>query len=130
MEFRWESDNNYRKLYYVQTSTRTRERSDYYLMLRPKDRKTAILKLSITVPDYFNAKIRPLASAVAGLDVVQLAVVVVAFPAKLHQRGSVLSLNSNGLEHLHHRSRSNNSATDHPCNNCKAANRGRRQKVH
>ena len=59
MEFRWESDNNYRKLYYVQTSTRTRERSDYYLMLRPKDRKTAILKLTITIPDYFNAKIRP-----------------------------------------------------------------------
>ncbi len=59
MEFRWESDRNYRKLYYVQTSTRTRERSEYFLVLRPKDRKTAILKLTITIPDYFNAKIRP-----------------------------------------------------------------------
>jgi hypothetical protein len=28
-------------------------------MIRPKDRKTAILKLSITIPDYFNARIRP-----------------------------------------------------------------------
>jgi hypothetical protein len=59
MEFRWESDKNYRKLYYVQTSTRQRERSDYFFMIRPKDRKTAILKLSITIPDYFNARIRP-----------------------------------------------------------------------
>ena len=28
-------------------------------MLRKKDRKTAILKLSITVPSYFNTSIRP-----------------------------------------------------------------------
>ena len=28
-------------------------------MLKPKDRKSAILKLSITVPEYFNAKIKP-----------------------------------------------------------------------
>ncbi len=28
-------------------------------MLRKKDRKTAILKLSITVPSYFNTRIRP-----------------------------------------------------------------------
>ena len=59
MEFRWESDNNYRKLYYVQTSTRRRERSEYFLVLRPKDRKTAILKLSISIPDYFDARINP-----------------------------------------------------------------------
>ena len=31
----------------------------YFLMLKPKDRKSAILKLSITVPEYFNAKIKP-----------------------------------------------------------------------
>ena len=60
LEFRWDSDNDgYRKLYYVQSSSRRRDRSEYYFMLRKKDRKTAILKLSITVPSYFNTSIRP-----------------------------------------------------------------------
>ena len=59
LEFRWDSDSGYRKLYFVQTSQRRRERSEYFFMLRKKDRKTAILKLSISVPSYFNARIRP-----------------------------------------------------------------------
>ena len=40
-------------------ATAQRERAEYFFMLRPKDRKTAILKLSITVPSYFNARIKP-----------------------------------------------------------------------
>ena len=59
LEFRWDSGSAYRKLYFVQSSQRRRERSEYYFMLRKKDHKTAILKLSITVPSYFNARIRP-----------------------------------------------------------------------
>ncbi|KEF42872.1 MAG: hypothetical protein ER33_03110 [Cyanobium sp. CACIAM 14] len=59
MEFRWENNKDYRKLYYFMTDTTRMQRSEYYLMLRPKDRKTAILKLSITVPSYFDSKIDP-----------------------------------------------------------------------
>ena len=59
LEFRWENSKDYKKLYYWQSSTRRRDRANYFLMLKPKDRKTAILKLTITVPDYFNAKIPP-----------------------------------------------------------------------
>ena len=59
LEFRWDGGKDYRKLYYVQSSTAQRERAEYFFMLRPKDRKTAILKLSITVPSYFNARIKP-----------------------------------------------------------------------
>jgi len=59
MEFRWDNTKDYRKLYYFMSSTRPLERSDYYFILKPKDRKTAILKLSITIPKYFNAKIDP-----------------------------------------------------------------------
>lgn len=59
LEFRWDDSRDYRKLYYFQSSTRQLERAEYFLMLRPKDRKTAILKLSISVPDYFNSKITP-----------------------------------------------------------------------
>ena len=59
LEFRWEDNRDYRKLYYFQSSTRKLERSEYFFILRPKDRKNAILKLTIEVPSYFNAKIDP-----------------------------------------------------------------------
>ncbi|MGB1196430.1 MAG: DUF2808 domain-containing protein [Synechococcus sp.] len=59
LEFRWDGSKDYKKLYFVQSSTQQLERAEYFFMLRPKDRKTAILKLSITVPSYFNARIQP-----------------------------------------------------------------------
>ena len=59
MEFRWDTDRDYRKLYYFQTSTVENDRSEWYLTLREKDRKTAVLKLTVTVPDYFDAKLKP-----------------------------------------------------------------------
>ena len=59
LEFRWEDNRDYKKLYYIQSSTRKLDRAEYFFILRPKDRKNAILKLTIEVPDYFNAKIDP-----------------------------------------------------------------------
>ena len=59
LEFRWDGSKDYKKLYFVQSSTQQLERAEYFFMLRPKDRKTAILKLSISVPKHFNARIRP-----------------------------------------------------------------------
>ncbi len=59
MEFRWENNKDYRKLYFFMTDTARMKRSDYYLILRPKDRKTAILKLSVSIPESFDAKIDP-----------------------------------------------------------------------
>ncbi len=59
MEFRWENNKDYRKLYFFMTDTTRMQRSEYYLMLRPKDRKTAILKLSVTIPPSFDVKIDP-----------------------------------------------------------------------
>ena len=51
MEFRWDTDRNYRKLYYYQTSTLESDRSEWYLTLRAKDRKTAVLKRDIKSSD-------------------------------------------------------------------------------
>ena len=68
LEFRWESDRDYRKLYYWQSSTVRRERAEYFFILRAKDRKSAILKLTITVPDYFNAKIKPSRVSLCRMD--------------------------------------------------------------
>ena len=59
MEFRWDNERDYRKLYYFQTSAIENDRSVWFLHLREKDRKTAILKLTVTVPDYFDAKLDP-----------------------------------------------------------------------
>ena len=58
-EFRWDNDRDYRKLYYFITNTGRQQRSEYYLILKPKDRKTAILKLTVTVPSYFDSEIKP-----------------------------------------------------------------------
>ncbi len=59
IDFMWDADPNYVKLKYLQTSNEKKERSTYYLFLRPRERKTGILKLTIKVPDYFEANIRP-----------------------------------------------------------------------
>jgi hypothetical protein len=59
MEFRWDNTKDYRKLYFFQTDTLRLKRSDYYLVLRPKDRKTAILKLTVSMPKTFDSKIDP-----------------------------------------------------------------------
>ena len=58
-EFRWSNDRDFRKLYYFLTQSEAQARSDYYLVLNPKDRKTALLKLAISVPNYFDAQITP-----------------------------------------------------------------------
>lgn len=58
MEFRWDNTKDYRKLYFFITDTIRNKRSEYYLILRPKDRKTAILKLTVNIPEAFDAKIK------------------------------------------------------------------------
>jgi hypothetical protein len=57
MEFRWDNTKDYRKLYFYITNTQRLRRSEYFLMLRPRDRQTAILKLSVTIPASFDATI-------------------------------------------------------------------------
>jgi hypothetical protein len=59
VEFRWDSSKDYRKLYYFMTDTKRLKRSEYYLILKPKDRKTAILKLTVGIPKSFDTKIDP-----------------------------------------------------------------------
>ena len=58
-EYRWDNSSRYKKLYYWQSSSEKRDRSTYYLVVKPRDRRTAILKLSIKIPKYFDANISP-----------------------------------------------------------------------
>ena len=57
-EYQWDPDSSYKRLKYFQSSNERLQRSSYFLFLRPKDRKTGILKLTIKVPDYFDAEIK------------------------------------------------------------------------
>jgi hypothetical protein len=59
VEFRWDASKDYRKLYFFMTDTQRLKRSEYYLILKPKDRKTAILKLTVGIPKSFDTKIDP-----------------------------------------------------------------------
>ncbi|MFO0105244.1 MAG: hypothetical protein ACK516_08170, partial [Cyanobium sp.] len=42
MEFRWDNNRDYRKLYFYITNTQRLRRAEYFLLLKPRDRKTAI----------------------------------------------------------------------------------------
>ena len=59
VEFRWDASKDYRKLYFFMPDTTRLKRSEYYLILKPKDRKTAILKLTVGIPKSFDTKIDP-----------------------------------------------------------------------
>ena len=58
-EYQWDPEPGYRRLKYYQSSSETLDRATYYFFLRGRERKDNIIKLTLTVPDYFKAKIKP-----------------------------------------------------------------------
>ena len=58
-EYQWYPEEGYKKLRYLQSSSERLERATYYFFLRGKERKADISKLTLRVPDYFQAKIKP-----------------------------------------------------------------------
>ena len=57
-EYQWDPEPGYKRLKYYQSSSKRNERSTYYFFLRRNDRKEDIKKLTIAVPDYFEARIK------------------------------------------------------------------------
>ena len=57
-EYQWNPEPGYKRLKYYQSSSERSDRATYYLFLRGMERKEDIEKLTITVPDYFEAKIK------------------------------------------------------------------------
>ena len=57
-EYQWDPEPGYKRLKYYQSSSERNERSTYYFFLRGKERNEDIEKLTIAVPDYFEAKIK------------------------------------------------------------------------
>ena len=58
-EHQWDPEPGYKKLKYYQSSSDKLDRATYYFFLRGKERKGNISKLTLKVPDYFKAKIKP-----------------------------------------------------------------------
>jgi len=56
-EYQWDPEPGYRRLKYYQSSSESLDRATYYFFLRGKERKDNIIKLTLKVPDYFEAKI-------------------------------------------------------------------------
>tara|TARA_B100000700_G_C14800208_1_gene740177 strand:+ start:329 stop:922 length:594 start_codon:yes stop_codon:yes gene_type:complete len=57
-EYQWDRQPGYRQLKYYQSSTDPLDRATYYFFLRGQERKDNIIKLTLKVPDYFDAKIK------------------------------------------------------------------------
>jgi len=58
-EYQWDPKPGYKRLKYYQSGAERLERATYYFFLRGSERKKDIVKLTIKVPDYFEAKIKP-----------------------------------------------------------------------
>ena len=61
-EIQWDAEPGYRRLKYYQSSSESLARSTYYFFLRGRERKENIIKLTLKVPDYFEAKIKSMQS--------------------------------------------------------------------
>tara|TARA_Y100001968_G_C19310574_1_gene693938 strand:- start:143 stop:730 length:588 start_codon:yes stop_codon:yes gene_type:complete len=57
-EYQWDPEPGYKRLKYYQTSSDRLDRATYYFFLRGKERKENLIKLTLKVPDYFEAKIK------------------------------------------------------------------------
>ena len=58
-EYQWDPEPGYKRLKYFQSSSDRSDRATYFFFLRGKERKENIIKLTLKVPDYFEAKIKP-----------------------------------------------------------------------
>jgi hypothetical protein len=58
LEFQWGKQPGYKQLKYYQSSSDPLDRAKYYFFLRSLERKDNIIKLTMQLPEYFEAKIK------------------------------------------------------------------------
>ena len=54
LEFQWDQDSNYRRLKWYQREEKRRFRNTVYFFLRPNDRKSDLLKISLAIPKTYK----------------------------------------------------------------------------
>jgi len=57
LEFQWDQNSGHRRLKWFQKENKRRFRNKIYFFLRPSDRKTDLLKINLTNPKPFKAKL-------------------------------------------------------------------------
>ncbi|ABB50342.1 conserved hypothetical protein [Prochlorococcus marinus str. MIT 9312] len=58
LEFQWEQDSGYKRLKWFQKENKRNFRNTIYFFLRPYDRRTDYLKINLTNPKPFKAKLK------------------------------------------------------------------------
>ena len=58
-EYQWDPEPGYKRLKYFQSSSDKLDRATYFFFLRGRERTENIIKLTLKVPEYFDAKIKP-----------------------------------------------------------------------
>ena len=57
LEFQWDQDSGFRKLKWFQKEDKKRFRNTIYFFLKPNDRKTDLLKISLAIPKTFKVNL-------------------------------------------------------------------------
>ena len=57
-EFQWDQNSSYRKLKWFQTESGSRARNTIFFFLRPSDRKTDLLKITMKIPKTFKSALK------------------------------------------------------------------------
>ena len=58
LEFQWDQGTGYRKLKWFQKESERRFRNTIFLFFRPYDRKTELLKITLSIPKTFKARLK------------------------------------------------------------------------
>ena len=58
IEFQWDQDSGYRRLKWFQKESKSRFRNKIFLFFRPSDRKTELLKITLSIPKTFKSTLK------------------------------------------------------------------------
>ena len=58
LEFQWDQDSGYRKLKWYQKEDKRKLRNTIFFFLRPSDRKTGLLKITLKIPETFDSNLK------------------------------------------------------------------------
>ena len=58
LEFQWDQDSGFRRLKWFQKENKRRFRNTIYFFLRPSDRNSELLKITLAVPSSFKANLK------------------------------------------------------------------------
>ena len=58
LEFQWDQDSGYRRLKWFQKEDKRRFRNTIFFFLRPSDRQTGLLKITLKIPETFDSNLK------------------------------------------------------------------------